>query len=626
MVTKVIPFGVGSSPKAIVADPDNGVVYVADAGKNTLSVIDTATASVRTTIALGSPEVSSAYGLALDPARKQLYVTNNARGTVAVVDTLTTSLLTTIPHDLTRGIGSSPRAVSVDSELDRAYVTNTSSNSVSVIDTASNAVIGVLGGIAQPSAIAVDLDAHKSYVASDAVGIVTVIDNRTNTVVNTLRSVVGGIGPNPHAVAVDSINHRAYVSDEADRSVTVIDTVTDTVERRFENLGGSLSNLVGLAVDPASRMLFVVDKQNSGLSILDAVSGSLIRNLPRDFTPAPGIRTSPWGVAFDPATSQAFVANWGDASVSVVKVDEGTTKAGVERVSGGDRFEVSASVSKGAFPRGVPVAYVASGLDFPDALSGSAAAGGRGPVLLVKPDGVPSDVARELARLRPGKIVVLGGTASVGAGVEADLATYAPRVERISGADRYVVSAAISRKTFPVGPSVAYVASGQVYADALSGSAAAGARRGPVLLVQKEAIPDAIDAELARLRPTSIVVLGGAASVSDSVLAKLNDIAPSTRIGGGDRYEVAGAVSQSAFAVDTPVAYVASGRVFSDALSGSAAAISYGAPMLIVTGTSVPAPVAAELTRLRPTRIVVLGGPASVSDATLEQLKGYLRK
>ena len=68
--------------------------------------------------------------------------------------------------------------------------------------------------------------------------------------------------------------------------------------------------------------------------------------------------------------------------------------------------------ARATFAPGVPVAYVATGASFPDALAGGVAAGRqKGPVLLGgPPTSVPGATAAELARLKPGRIVVLGGT------------------------------------------------------------------------------------------------------------------------------------------------------------------------------------------------------------------------
>jgi putative cell wall-binding protein len=298
----------------------------------------------------------------------------------------------------------------------------------------------------------------------------------------------------------------------------------------------------------------------------------------------------------------------------------------IERIGGADRYAVSAAVSSGKFPKGVDVAYVASGAVFPDALSASAAAGeGGGPVLLVTKDGVPGPVATELDRLDPKRIVVMGGTDTVSAAVEAALAPYAPMVSRLGGADRYAVSAAVSADAFDPKRPVVYVASGQVFPDALSGSAAAGAKGGPVLLVQKDAVPALVAAELDRLDPGAIVVLGGTDTIAEAVVTTLQKVAPTTRIAGADRYAVSANISAGAFpAPATRTVYVASGQVFPDALSGSAAAIRNGAPVLLVQKAGIPPLVAAELDRVNPSRIVVLGGTDTISEATYAALKTHL--
>lgn len=81
----------------------------------------------------------------------------------------------------------------------------------------------------------------------------------------------------------------------------------------------------------------------------------------------------------------------------------------VVRARGSDRFATSVAVSASTFPA-ARTAYVATGLDFPDALAGGpAAAHASGPLLLVHRGGVPDGVAAELRRLGVDRIVVLGG-------------------------------------------------------------------------------------------------------------------------------------------------------------------------------------------------------------------------
>jgi hypothetical protein len=95
---------------------------------------------------------------------------------------------------------------------------------------------------------------------------------------------------------------------------------------------------------------------------------------------------------------------------------------------------------------------------------------------------------------------------------------------------------------------VVYVATGENFPDALGAASAAAVRGGPVLLVQKNAIPAETAAELTRLHPDVIVVAGGTAVVSDAVVTQLQAYAPSVvRAAGANRYATAVEVSKSAF-------------------------------------------------------------------------------
>ena len=289
----------------------------------------------------------------------------------------------------------------------------------------------------------------------------------------------------------------------------------------------------------------------------------------------------------------------------------------VSRLAGADRYATAAEISEATFGAGVPVAFVATGGNFPDALAGAAAAAYlHGPVLLTGGTSLPGATASELARLRPGRIVILGGTGAVSKGVAQALAAYAP-VSRVSGADRYETAAVLSRETFPAGVGVAYVSTGRNFPDALAGGAAAGRDRGPVLLVRGDEIPSATAAELARLSPGRIVILGASGVVSDPVAHELGRFSANVvRLAGADRYATAVSVSQSGFAPDGPrTVYVATGTNFPDGLAGGPVAGLAPGPLLLVPSNALPANVSAELKRLAPSKVVVLGGPGTVSDA-----------
>jgi putative cell wall-binding protein len=289
----------------------------------------------------------------------------------------------------------------------------------------------------------------------------------------------------------------------------------------------------------------------------------------------------------------------------------------VSRIAGADRYATAAAVSRATFASGVPVAYVATGANYPDALAGGAAAAARGgPVLLTQAGRLPSPTATELARLKPARIEVLGGIAAISNAVMTQLDAYTTgAVRRLAGRDRYATAAAVSAATFSAGVSVAYVATGGNYPDALAAIPLAGRTDSPLLLAYPSSVPSATAAELRRLNPGRIVVLGGTAVLSGVVVSQLNGYTTGsvTRIAGADRYGTAAAIA-ARFSAHRPSAYLATGVAYPDALSGGPAAARAGVPLLLVAPDRLPTPTASQLDRIRPDRLVVLGGLSAVSD------------
>src|SRR5690606_27710423 len=155
---------------------------------------------------------------------------------------------------------------------------------------------------------------------------------------------------------------------------------------------------------------------------------------------------------------------------------------------------------------------------FPDALSGGAAAAVQdAPMLLTRTTSLPEATRIELERLSPTRIMVLGGTGAVSAAVAAQLAAIAP-VERVSGADRYQTSLALSKRVFgPDRPGIV-LATGRSWPDALASGAPTRFTRGPVLLTTGTSLASGSTAELVRLSPTRAYVLGGTAAQSNAVM------------------------------------------------------------------------------------------------------------
>jgi len=111
---------------------------------------------------------------------------------------------------------------------------------------------------------------------------------------------------------------------------------------------------------------------------------------------------------------------------------------------------------------------------------------------------------------------------------------------------------------------------------------------------------------------------------SDPGLASLSRTAtPPTqvtldRVAGADRYATAVAISQRvAPSGGAPLVLLASGTGFADAASAAPMAAHDHGVVLLTPADALPDVVATELTRLAPQRLVVVGGPSSVSDDVL---------
>lgn len=88
--------------------------------------------------------------------------------------------------------------------------------------------------------------------------------------------------------------------------------------------------------------------------------------------------------------------------------------AEVARWSGDSRFSTAARISRETYPQGASTVFLASGVNFADALAGGPAAAKVGaPLLLTMPGCVPSATLAEIDRLGADNVVVLGGTTAV---------------------------------------------------------------------------------------------------------------------------------------------------------------------------------------------------------------------
>lgn len=191
------------------------------------------------------------------------------------------------------------------------------------------------------------------------------------------------------------------------------------------------------------------------------------------------------------------------------------------RLGGADRYETSLKITEAGWgASGTDTVFVATGRDYPDALSAGSAAGAVGaPVLLV--DGMQPKASKaalaELKQFHLKNIFIAGGEGVVSKGVATSVRSSATTVKRYAGLDRYETSALLAAK-WNTKNGLVYLATGLDFPDALSGSAVAGAQTAPIMLTQRYCIPKDVYGVFTDIKPKTGFVLGGTGVVSDKVL------------------------------------------------------------------------------------------------------------
>lgn len=306
------------------------------------------------------------------------------------------------------------------------------------------------------------------------------------------------------------------------------------------------------------------------------------------------------------------------ASAEVSNAVHVTTEsvANVTRLFGSTRYETAVAISELYSPDQKAV-FVATGADFPDALSAAAAAGAvGGPILLTPATWIQQSVLTEIARISPDVVYVLGGPSVISASVLSRISEVAP-ARRIYGADRYETSRKLVERFHPQAAEI-FLATGRGYADALAASAAAARRGVPTLLVDgdRSTLDSATLAQFDATGPRTVWLAGGHGAVSIGIEQQLRTMGLDVkRYGGATRYDTAAAI-MAAFNGDGPKEiYLASGENFPDALAAAAAVGQRDGALYLARSTCVPAAAHAAIEAFGSVDRTVVGGPAVVSEA-----------
>ncbi|MHB8773143.1 MAG: CFI-box-CTERM domain-containing protein [Syntrophales bacterium] len=296
--------------------------YIPNAGSNTVTVLDTATAppSVKATIPVGTNPRGVAS--AVKAAETFTYVTNFGSDNVSVIRTYSDPVTTppTLAFEKVRDIrvGRQPYGIAVDPAGTFAYVTNYEDNTVAKIDLGANAVTQTITVGSKPIGIVVTPDGSKVYVVNNSSGTVSVINTATDRVTGTIT-----VGSNPFAAAVNPAGTSVYVTNSGVNSLSIIETAGDSATTKTDF---RLGTPMGVAVNPAGTQVYITNYGTGTLTAFDAVNNTFS-------SPNIAVAANPIGVSA--SVDGAFIYVIGSLDGTVTVIDNATNTEKLPRVQVG---------------------------------------------------------------------------------------------------------------------------------------------------------------------------------------------------------------------------------------------------------------------------------------------------
>jgi hypothetical protein len=324
--------------------------------------------------------------------------------------------------------------------------------------------------------------------------------------------------------------------------------------------------------------------------------------------PAPRRRTRFGGAALAALSTTALAAGVATPSFASAPVASAAAVKPVIRLAGGDRIGTAIAISQNTFPSNgsAKAVVLTAAYTFPDALAGAPLAAAKdGPVLLTAPGQLTPATLTEIERVAPtgSTVYVLGGPAAIATTIDQALTTAGFVPQRIAGVNRFDTSVKIAQALGS--PTTVLLATGDIFADALSAGPAAAAVHGAVLLTDGRVMPPSVVAYLGGLSNPTVFDIGDAAGLA---------YPSGMLVAGGDRFATSALVAEKFFTNPTVVG-VATGSNFPDALAGSGAMGIKGGPVLLSDPFVLPSADALYLTNQASsvTQAFLFGGVETLS-------------
>ncbi|GAB6168189.1 hypothetical protein JCM1393_06490 [Clostridium carnis] len=201
-------------------------------------------------------------------------------------------------------------------------------------------------------------------------------------------------------------------------------------------------------------------------------------------------------------------------------------------------------------------------------------------------------------------------------------------LERSIGKDRYDTATKLSQIEFNKSNTVVIV-NGSAIVDGLTATPLATYLKAPVLLADKNTVPDETINEIKRLGATKAIIAGGAGVISENVVNKLKSLGINTveRVAGKDRYstslEIAKYIDRNFYDVSNVI--VSSGVGEADALSIASVAGRDKMPIILVEKDMIPSEVYNWMKNEDLQNAYIIGGTGIVNNTVLNLVNGITK-
>ncbi|WP_291350167.1 cell wall-binding repeat-containing protein [Desulfosporosinus sp.] len=245
----------------------------------------------------------------------------------------------------------------------------------------------------------------------------------------------------------------------------------------------------------------------------------------------------------------------------------------------------------------------------------------KAPILLTEAGNTLNpDTKAELIKLKVRTVYVTSGTGVISQAILNELKGMGISVESLGGVDRFATSANIAQKMVDLGAQVdkVAIAYGWKNQDALSIASIASAQTQPILLTEKEIIPNSVKTFLITNNIKATDVIGGTGVISNGLITQLPS---ATRHAGNTAYDTNTQVLKDFDAsIRYDHVYLANGETGIDALAGAPLAAQSKAA-IILTNQVVPEAATFVKSKLTSTSVVTaLGGKAAVPETVLTRV------